>query len=297
MKQIKKLNIAMVCTLMLAGGNMSGMEEVVAPEKTSWFQKARNELQNSKISEFIDKNKKALQDSIEKNKDALKKNLFGGPKSVRNSNIEPMVNADADWSNLDPNNHFARVNAFAKVTDDSWNFKDKNGNELLHAVAMSPMGNSNDIEAFLQKGADINSRNKDGQTPLMIAAKRGAVYPLQEFIKNGADINLKDKNGKTALHYAAELGHFNIVNELLDNSTVLMNEKDSNGNTPLHLAYDLGPNAPIDNSHGYLDGYINNHVNIVEKLIGSKAKQDVENKDGKIPGQEKNAIRLKVKPS
>ena len=81
----------------------------------------------------------------------------------------------------------------------------------------------------------INSQDESGQSPLMIAAKKGLkrivhmlieryilsqfhIYSSLKYISNcrGADISLQSFNGRTALHEAAEGGHLEIVHTLLE---------------------------------------------------------------------------------
>lgn len=47
----------------------------------------------------------------------------------------------------------------------------------------------------LIKGADVNAKNKSGNTPLIIASEKGSKNMIQLLIDRGADINLRDKSG------------------------------------------------------------------------------------------------------
>ena len=38
---------------------------------------------------------------------------------------------------------------------------------------------------------------------------------VDELLERGADVNIKDKNGNTALHEAAKMGHFEICRKVL----------------------------------------------------------------------------------
>lgn len=55
---------------------------------------------------------------------------------------------------------------------------------------------------LIENGADVNHKNKDGKTPLMVAANSVNIEAVEFLIENGADINAKDKFGSTALNYA-----------------------------------------------------------------------------------------------
>jgi len=83
--------------------------------------------------------------------------------------------------------------------------------DLLYAVR------KNDIEAVqiaLNKGANVNTTDREGRTALMIAAQEGYANLAGRLIQNGADVNAKNSQGKTALMLAELKGHIGIVRML-----------------------------------------------------------------------------------
>lgn len=78
-------------------------------------------------------------------------------------------------------------------------FKDGQGNTLLHYVARRPDDAGKLIETLIDRGVDPNSRNNEEETPLHVANTRHAV---QELVRCGADINIKNFGGFTPLHLA-----------------------------------------------------------------------------------------------
>ncbi len=60
------------------------------------------------------------------------------------------------------------------------------------------------IEILIDAGADVNSRDAEGQTPLMWAAESNAPEVVQLLLDKGANASLKDEYGKTAFEYAQE---------------------------------------------------------------------------------------------
>ena len=59
------------------------------------------------------------------------------------------------------------------------------------------------LEALLAKGANVNTPiSKTGNTLLMFAAKMAWLEPVQFYLDHGADVHAKDKEGRTALSWA-----------------------------------------------------------------------------------------------
>ena len=72
---------------------------------------------------------------------------------------------------------------------------------MLHAAAKN--GNIESIKLLLSQGFDIDSRDREGITPLMHTALNGQQGVFQMLIKNGADPFLKTSMGSvcsTLLH-------------------------------------------------------------------------------------------------
>jgi ankyrin repeat protein len=80
------------------------------------------------------------------------------------------------------------------------------------------------VRDLIQKGADPDTKDNSGRTPLIRAAKMGysGVNPfdcgfLIWLIGKGANINAADDNGYTALMFATSNGHAKEVKILLEN--------------------------------------------------------------------------------
>ncbi|PKK41442.1 hypothetical protein CI102_13947, partial [Trichoderma harzianum] len=91
------------------------------------------------------------------------------------------------------------------------------------------------IQLLLDNNANIETKDKDGDTPLGIAAYYGQTAAIQLLLDYNADINAKsnDNVGRTPLSYAVEKGGKSIVKALLDSGKVDVNRKDKKGRTPL----------------------------------------------------------------
>jgi ankyrin repeat protein len=74
---------------------------------------------------------------------------------------------------------------------------DKEKNTALHFAIIQK--NYDAIVVLLENGLDIDARNTDGRTSLMLAALSGDEKLTEYLLENGADIMVKDKSGQTAV--------------------------------------------------------------------------------------------------
>ena len=58
---------------------------------------------------------------------------------------------------------------------------------------------------------DINSKDKDGNTPLLVAAECGHLSVIEYWIEHGCDPLHRNNNGDTAVHLAAKNNHLSVV--------------------------------------------------------------------------------------
>jgi len=97
-------------------------------------------------------------------------------------------------------------------------------------------GNIKLTELLINNGADLNSTNKYGRTPLYIASFEGYEKIVKLLISKGIDINIIDDDGWTPLHEASKRGHTEIIKLLIKNG-IDINIKDKNGQTAEDVAY------------------------------------------------------------
>jgi ankyrin repeat protein len=93
---------------------------------------------------------------------------------------------------------------------------------------------------LLAKGADVNAKNHDGDTALIVALKRAghAVVQrevVQALIDLGADVNAKSHDGDTALILALKKDHSEVVHAMIDLGAEV-NAKSHDGDTALIIA-------------------------------------------------------------
>ncbi len=82
----------------------------------------------------------------------------------------------------------------------------------VHAAAQS--GRIDDLMQLIDAGHDVNARNNPGETPLMLAAARGAREAVELLLARGAAVDAATPAGNTALMFAAARGQADVV-ELL----------------------------------------------------------------------------------
>ncbi|KAL8269547.1 hypothetical protein Esti_006513 [Eimeria stiedai] len=107
----------------------------------------------------------------------------------------------------------------------------------MHAASVIQALDSMEVvEMLLQYGADVNSRDSLGRTPLMVAAfhsKPQSHEFVKKLILSGADVQATDSAGLTALHYATAADNWQVVRILLDHGADPQ-AADVRRNTPLH---------------------------------------------------------------
>jgi hypothetical protein len=111
---------------------------------------------------------------------------------------------------------------------------------LDEAITNTFFCDSAGIETFLKAGADVDARDKFGNTPLIYAAARNP-ETCNLLIDNGADVNARNEYGETALITAASTcyGYTETCEILVENGADL-NAADNCGNTPLMYAAAYG---------------------------------------------------------
>ncbi len=88
--------------------------------------------------------------------------------------------------------------------------KNRRGSEPLHAAAFGSPGSARwdptaqaaTIVCLIEAGADPNSQNMDGATPLHRAVRTRCAGAVQALLDHGADPAIRNKNGSTAMQLA-----------------------------------------------------------------------------------------------
>ena len=154
-------------------------------------------------------------------------------------------------------------------------------------VKLCKHGTLEEVQAALQSGVDVNSRDEFGLTGLMWSLKRrhtGVANLLLE--QEGIDIDICDNWDHTALHYAAEDDQKSECLAKLLARTSSVNQRDCCGGTPLHravfynavscvqlLTSDKRTDLNIKNNYGYTPLMLavkDNHVACVKLLLSDE---------------------------
>lgn len=110
--------------------------------------------------------------------------------------------------------------------------KDGGGNTLLHKLAFH---NRSDLIGPVRSYSQGLLKNKEGQSPLHIASRRGKTEALKALLEwNGNAVEV-DNSGNTPLHYAAQYGDSEMMYMLMISKSEL-GIKNKKGETPLTIA-------------------------------------------------------------
>jgi ankyrin repeat protein len=171
------------------------------------------------------------------------------------------------------------------------------------------------INAFADAGINLNAQTEpDSRTALISAAARGDLEIVNVLLQRGADVNVKDKRGYTALFHAIEAMYDDVAFVLLNQPNLDPNTRGLNAVTPLMSyvwrdrkdavqkllergadvnAQDTDGDAPL---HGVAQS---DNVEILDMLLGKGANPNIKNRQGGTPlmwaavyGSEKVARRL-----
>ena len=136
---------------------------------------------------------------------------------------------------------------------------------------------------LLDKGANVDGRNDEGETPLHLAASSGTTDRVELFLEFGADVAARDLYGKTPLHKAASQGHRKVVEILLARGADAT-AGDEHGETPLHdvaMGWSRGLSASIFAGEGQASE--GEYVGTADLLIRHGARVDARDLEGNTP--------------
>jgi ankyrin repeat protein len=108
---------------------------------------------------------------------------------------------------------------------------------ILIEAAIKEGGRLPLVRALIDAEADVNAKNNNGNTALLLAAGTGKLDVVEYLAEDQrVDINAKNNNGNTVLILAADNGKLDVVKYLAEDQRVDINDKNKDGDTALMLA-------------------------------------------------------------
>jgi uncharacterized protein len=124
------------------------------------------------------------------------------------------------------------------------------------------------VRELLAAGANPDSPDEDGRTPLFSAVLGGSMGLVGLLLESGADVNARDRHGFSALHFAAQEDLPEMVRLLLAKGAD-PNAQDEDGSSALWRAvFSISAPGPND---------------VVRLLVAAGANPDVVNNAGESP--------------
>ncbi|XP_034007098.1 NF-kappa-B inhibitor zeta-like isoform X1 [Trematomus bernacchii] len=136
------------------------------------------------------------------------------------------------------------------VSPELLSMQDADGDTVLHiAVAQGRRALAYVIAAKMSQCGSLDIKEHNGQTALQIAAASNQQLIVQDLLVHGAQINTRDLWGRSPLHLCAEKGHFLSLQSICRTLKVTGQQVDIemfnyDGLTPLHAAV-LSHNAVV----------------------------------------------------
>ncbi|MDE0217992.1 MAG: ankyrin repeat domain-containing protein [Spirochaetaceae bacterium] len=142
--------------------------------------------------------------------------------------------------------------------------QDDGGRTPLHRAAVS--GSPEIIGALLETGTSVDPVDTEGRTPLHLAAAMLLDRPanVSVLVNAGAATHVRDESGETPLHVAAKSATIVEISALVA-AGAPANARNNSGETPLHVAA----------RHG--------EANVIEALIEAGGDPDARDDDGRTP--------------
>lgn len=159
------------------------------------------------------------------------------------------------------------------------------------------MDNIEAIKLFINGGANINSRDEHGNTPLIYAVKKESIEIVKYLIKSSANVNIENNLKETPIFYALQPSRTEIL-KLLIKAKSNLNHQNEDGFTPLHKAtqYDLdyivellikkGANPNIQSELGLTPLHLaalDEFCDITYTLLWYGANTDIQDYEGDTP--------------
>lgn len=180
----------------------------------------------------------------------------------------------------------------------------------LHLFAAVKSGNLKEVESAIASGVDVNSRDGERHTPLMLAAEKGHLDIVRALIKAGADLDAAaEKKGATPLLRALWNNHIEAAKVLLEAGADVHAQDDRALSSAASLGNDdivrlllkggADPNADRGAALRYSSGF--GHAEVVKTLLEAGADPNVKDENKETPlitacrGGHEEAVKCLIK--
>jgi ankyrin repeat protein len=190
---------------------------------------------------------------------------YEGVRYCLSMRADPNLKDNEGFTQLQKAAVVARTHAMRALIEGgaSVNETDPDGSTALHHATKSTLLDSEDtVDYLISMKADVNHKNKLGETPFLTASKYGDLSAMDMLLRRGAHVNDESSNGVTALHNSSAYNFPDVTDYLCDYKEVEINKKDSAGYTPAMSAAEEG------------------NLSVIELLVSKKA--DVIGKDREL---------------
>ena len=141
-------------------------------------------------------------------------------------------------------------------------------------------GNNEKVCKLLDKGADVNARDKkSGMTPLFATVMPNHTKTATLLINRGADVNIPNNDDTTPLHLAAMACQSAMVALLID-SGADVNARGNDGETPLHR---VALTAHLIENSSWESHLKDRFEKVIALLVDRGADVNARKKDGRTP--------------
>ena len=103
-------------------------------------------------------------------------------------------------------------------------------------------GHAESVKLLIDKGANANQIDNNGDTPLHVAIKSGGDFTVVKVLIERANLGIQNKDDQNVLHVAVRYHKVDSINFILNHkqAPALITTTDIDGLTPIHLAVSLG---------------------------------------------------------
>jgi ankyrin repeat protein len=151
---------------------------------------------------------------------------------------------------------------FSRLLDAGVSFSAKNRQGETPLYVAAEKGEVDMARVLIARGADVKARTPNGETVLHAASMIESTALMTVLIEAGAEVGATNQDGETALQWAAQTGTFLAVKALADAGADLDAQDVRVGNTALHAAV----------SH--------DDIVLIHYLLSRNVRTDIRNKDG-----------------